>query len=69
MALAALAAFLHEHDCPLIDAQVENPHLMSLGARLMPRDAFMGQVGALVATPGLEGSWAARFGVRAAASL
>ncbi|HEY9255447.1 MAG TPA: leucyl/phenylalanyl-tRNA--protein transferase [Stenotrophomonas sp.] len=69
VALAALAGFLHEQDCPLIDAQVENPHLRSLGARLMPREAFMGQVSELVAEPGLEGSWAARFGERTAAAL
>lgn len=69
VALAALAGFLHEQDCPLIDAQVENPHLLSLGARLMPRDEFMGQVRALVAGPGLQGSWAARFGVRMATAI
>ena len=69
VALAALAGFLHEQGCPMIDAQVENSHLLSLGARLTPRSAFMGQVRALVAEPALEGSWAARFGVRTAAGL
>jgi len=69
VALAALAGFLHEQGCPLIDAQVENPHLLSLGARLTPRSAFMGQVRALVVEPALEGSWTARFGERPAAAL
>lgn len=69
VALAALAGFLHEQGCPLIDAQVENPHLLSLGARHLPRPAFMAQVRELVAQPGLEGAWTARFGTRRAGSL
>ncbi len=69
VALAALAGFLHEQGCPLIDAQVENPHLLSLGARHLPRAAFMAQVRGLVAQPALEGAWTPRFGERAAAGL
>lgn len=69
VALAALAGFLHEQGCPLIDAQVENPHLLSLGARHLPRPAFMARIRELVAQPGLEGGWTARFGTRLAAGL
>ncbi|MDG2526847.1 leucyl/phenylalanyl-tRNA--protein transferase [Stenotrophomonas sp. HITSZ_GD] len=69
VALAALTGFLHEQGCPLIDAQVENPHLLSLGATHLPRQAFMAQVRALVAQPGLEGEWTTRFGERPAAAL
>jgi len=69
VALAALADFLHQQGAPLIDAQVENPHLLSLGARPVPRREFMAQVGGLVPQSGLEGAWTARFGGRPAAAL
>lgn len=49
LALSALAALLREWKFPLIDAQVSNRHLLSLGAKEMPRDAFLRQVAALVA--------------------
>ena len=57
VALAALARLLAHWGWPLIDAQVENPHLRSLGARLMPRTEFMSRVRALVAEPGMPGPW------------
>lgn len=41
VALMALAARLRRWGCPWIDAQVPNPHLMSLGAREIPRDRFL----------------------------
>jgi leucyl/phenylalanyl-tRNA--protein transferase len=69
VALAGLAGFLHAQGCPLIDAQVENSHLLSLGAQHLPRPAFIAQVRALVAQPGLEGAWQARFGDRPASGL
>jgi leucyl/phenylalanyl-tRNA--protein transferase len=47
VALAALARRLAEWGWPLIDAQVENQHLMSLGAERLPRRDFMAQVEAL----------------------
>lgn len=61
-ALAALAHHLDLHGWPLIDAQVENKHLMSLGATLWPRDRFLDVSGALVCEPGDAGSWSGRFG-------
>ena len=69
VALAALARRLSEWGWPLIDAQVENSHLHSLGGRLMPREAFLQQVADLVDLPAAEGSWTQRFGVLHAASL
>lgn len=63
VALAALAMRLREWGWPLIDAQVENDHLHSLGGRLVPRDAFLQQVADLVDQPSPEGIWTARFGV------
>lgn len=40
-ALAALCAELVKRDFRLLDCQVESPHLMRLGARLLPRKAFL----------------------------
>lgn len=40
MALLALASYLKQIDWPLIDCQVENPHLSSLGAELISRSEF-----------------------------
>ena len=62
VALAGLARFLHRHGCPLVDAQVENPHLLSLGAESMPRTAFMDIVQRQVAQPPLPPSWTTAFG-------
>ncbi|PJK12197.1 leucyl/phenylalanyl-tRNA--protein transferase [Lysobacteraceae bacterium NML120232] len=57
VALAALARFLHQHDCPLIDAQVENPHLLSLGGIRMTRPTFMAALAEYTALPGPEPHW------------
>ena len=61
VALAALAHRLREWDWPLIDAQIENPHLRSLGAESWPRTRFIKQVGKLVAEPTPAGAWTQRF--------
>ncbi|WP_396614941.1 leucyl/phenylalanyl-tRNA--protein transferase [Lysobacter soli] len=62
VALAALAAHLGSWGFPLIDAQVENDHLLSLGAELWPRPRFLAAVAELTAEPGIVGSWSARVG-------
>ena len=62
VALAALAYRLHEWNWPLIDAQVENDHLLSLGAERVSRVDFVAQVAALSALPEPDGSWTQRFG-------
>jgi leucyl/phenylalanyl-tRNA---protein transferase len=41
LALCALAALLRQWNCPLIDAQVSNSHLLGLGAVEIPRNAFL----------------------------
>src|SRR3546814_10132900 len=43
LALAALAQRLAQWHWPLIDAQLSNPHLLSLGAKAMPRDTFVAE--------------------------
>ncbi len=62
VALAGLAARLRQWGWPLLDAQVENPHLLSLGAELWPRATFLETVATLVRQPAQAGSWSASFG-------
>lgn len=69
VALAALVHLLRAWDWPLIDAQVENPHLLSLGARRLPRRQFMQQVQSLVALSGRVGPWTAELGKLPASAL
>jgi leucyl/phenylalanyl-tRNA---protein transferase len=56
-ALAGLARLMQQWGWPLIDAQVENPHLQTLGAQLMPRLTFTRQIEALCQAPGITESW------------
>jgi leucyl/phenylalanyl-tRNA--protein transferase len=69
VALAALASRLNAWGWPLVDAQVENPHLLTLGAERMPRAAFLAAIGPLVAEPAPPGAWTGEFGEFIAASL
>ena len=69
VALAALALRLRDWGWPLIDAQVENPHLVSLGAESWPRSRFLAKVDLLAGTREAPGSWTQRFGVIQAAAL
>ena len=69
VALATLARHLHGRGWPLIDAQVENPHLLRLGAQSWPRPRFLTALAAQVALPAPPGSWSAEFGVFDAACL
>ena len=62
VALAALAHWLHGRGCPLIDAQVENAHLLRLGAERMARGHFLAEVAALASAQADPGPWAAEFG-------
>lgn len=59
LALAGLCRLLGQWGWPLIDAQLENPHLVSLGAQRLPREQFMARVEVLVAMAGRPGTWAA----------
>ncbi len=69
VALAALAHRLRGWGWPLIDAQVENPHLITLGAMSWPRVEFLAWVRELTVLPEITGHWTEHFGVLAAASL
>jgi len=69
LALAALARTLAGWGWPLLDAQVDNPHLRLLGARAMARPAFASAIAALVDQPGRVGSWREAVGERPVAWL
>jgi leucyl/phenylalanyl-tRNA--protein transferase len=62
VALAALARHLCAWGWPLIDAQVENDHLPTLGAVSIARYVFLARVAELTAEPGTTGSWVDSFG-------
>jgi leucyl/phenylalanyl-tRNA--protein transferase len=69
VALAALARRLCDWGWPLIDAQVENEHLVGLGAESWPRKDFLRRIAVLTAVPEPPGSWANRFGTLSATLL
>ena len=57
VAIAGLARQLAAWGWPLIDAQVENPHLLSLGAERWARARFLEALHPLVDAPGRPGPW------------
>ena len=69
VALAALAAHLRALGWPMFDAQIENPHLLRMGAEVMPRAEFLPEVRALTARPGAPGPWTDAFGWMNASAL
>ena len=62
VALAALAARLGDWGWPLLDAQVESPHLRSLGAEAWSRAVFLETIAGLVGVHEPPGPWTDRFG-------
>ncbi len=60
-ALAALGKILQLWEWPLLDAQVENPHLEFMGASFMERAQFMSEVSRLTQLPEIPGPWNARI--------
>ena len=69
VALAALATRLGDWGWPLVDAQLDSPHLRTLGGEAMPRPRFLQALSALVDDPGRPGSWREAFGVLPAGVL
>jgi leucyl/phenylalanyl-tRNA--protein transferase len=57
VALAGLCRLLHGWGFPLLDAQVTNDHLLSMGAVEIARRPFVAQARKLAAMPGMVGSW------------
>ena len=69
VALAALAQRLRSWGWPLLDAQVRNEHLLSLGAQLWPRTRFLATIADLVVADAAPGPWTAAFGELPASAL
>ncbi|MCA1979652.1 MAG: leucyl/phenylalanyl-tRNA--protein transferase [Thiobacillus sp.] len=57
VALVRLCRQLARWDFGLVDCQMETPHLASLGAKTLPRAAFVERVAELVNLPHLPGPW------------
>jgi leucyl/phenylalanyl-tRNA--protein transferase len=71
IAFAHLIRYLRQHDFGLLDCQVRTRHLLSLGAREIPRAQFIGHLSRLIAnaTPGIwpeDGAAQPWWGVEAA---
>lgn len=60
VALVTLISYLKAHEFPLVDCQTRTPLLASLGAREIPRRAFLRQVAALVNYREAPGKWTIR---------
>lgn len=58
VAFVALVTQLRRWGVPMIDCQMSTPHLASLGARDIPRAAFLAEIRRLVAQPPLPTRWA-----------
>ncbi len=61
IALAALGRILHGWGWPLIDAQVENPHLQFMGAKFMPRPEFISELARLCMMAEVPAVWSGRI--------
>jgi leucyl/phenylalanyl-tRNA--protein transferase len=57
VALAWLVRYLRDRSFPLIDCQVTTNHLISLGAREIPRQRFLRLLQEALQTPTLKGRW------------
>lgn len=60
-ALAALGKILRGWGWPLLDAQVENPHLQFMGAEFMSRETFVTEVARLCSQAEVPGNWSGRI--------
>jgi len=56
-----LCRFLPHMGIELVDCQVPNDHLMSMGAEIVTRDAFLDNLEAAIQLPTAMGSWDAEF--------
>lgn len=58
VALATLVERLRAWEFHMIDAQVTTPHLMSLGAKEIPRQLFLSRLEVALSFPTVKGKWA-----------
>lgn len=61
VALSCLCRQMRQWDYPLIDCQVSNPHLASLGAIELPRSEFIAKIEWNADQPTRQGSWSMEF--------
>ena len=57
VALVALSELLRDWNYGLIDCQIHNPHLASMGAHLLPRSDFLDKIALLVDKPPGAAAW------------
>jgi leucyl/phenylalanyl-tRNA--protein transferase len=57
VALFHLVERIKESGFTMIDAQVETPHLISLGAELIPREKYTELLESSLQTPTRRGNW------------
>lgn len=69
VALAALARRLGSWGWPLVDAQLDNPHLRRMGAEAWNRGQFLAAIAPLVAADAVPVDWRERFGELPAPAL
>jgi leucyl/phenylalanyl-tRNA--protein transferase len=62
VAFAELVNFLKSHAFHMIDCQVTTGHLISLGAREIPRDRFLTLLKTSLKEPVMKGTWQYRTG-------
>ena len=60
VAFARLVDFLKTHEFHMIDCQVTTQHLISMGAREIPRDRFLTLLQASLKEPDMKGTWGCR---------
>lgn len=63
IALVALCQQLQQWSFGLLDCQVTNPHLLSMGAMEIPRSEFESRIATLLAQSATPGSWQSCFQV------
>jgi leucyl/phenylalanyl-tRNA--protein transferase len=57
IALVVLAGHLSKWGFPIVDCQMQTTHLATMGARVIPRDAFLRMVSELVVKPAVSYPW------------
>ena len=65
VALVALCRLIGRHGYELLDCQVENPHLLAMGAQRLPRREFEAELGRLVGAPANPACWRTPLAVEA----
>ena len=57
VAFVKLVEYLEKNSFGIIDCQIESEHLLSFGARLIPRALFLQQLEQFLDEPTIKGKW------------